>query len=279
MKLRRFADPEAFLKAGRAHLLAEEARTGLLHGIVQQLARGAHRREEAYLALLEDGGEVVGAAVRTPPWKLVLGPMSDAGIEKVVADLLEADPTLPEAMAPASTFAPFLARWTAATGARATAGMAQKLYRLDAVTPTEAPGRMRHPRDAERGLLVEWANGFHRDIGLRLHGSLDTIIDAHLREQTLRVWEDESGAPVSMAVGAQRGPTSARIAFVYTPPEQRRRGYAGALVAAIAEEQLAKGRSFVTLFTERENPTSNHIYQQVGFRFVEDFEEARFSYG
>ena len=77
MKLRRFADPEAFLKAGRAHLLAEEARTGLLHGIVQQLARGAHRREEAYLALLEDGGEVVGAAVRTPPWKLVLGPMSD----------------------------------------------------------------------------------------------------------------------------------------------------------------------------------------------------------
>ncbi|HJL32640.1 MAG TPA: GNAT family N-acetyltransferase, partial [Polyangiaceae bacterium LLY-WYZ-15_(1-7)] len=91
--------------------------------------------------------------------------------------------------------------------------------------------------------------------------------------------EDESGAPVSMAVGAQRGPTSARIAFVYTPPEQRRRGYAGALVAAIAEEQLAKGRSFVTLFTERENPTSNHIYQQVGFRFVEDFEEARFSYG
>ena len=52
---------------------------------------------------------------------------------------------------------------------------------------------------------------------------------------------------------------------MYTPPDCRRRGYASSLVAAITQQQLDEGRRFCFLFTDFANPTSNKIYQAVGY--------------
>jgi predicted GNAT family acetyltransferase len=65
-------------------------------------------------------------------------------------------------------------------------------------------------------------------------------------------------------------PNGLRIGSVYTPPEYRRRGYASACTAATCEFILASGRSFATLFTDLANPTSNRIYQAIGFEPVCD---------
>ena len=76
----------------------------------------------------------------------------------------------------------------------------------------------------------------------------------------MRLWWD-GGAPVSMAGYSGPTPHSLRISAVYTPPEQRRRGYASAVTAAISQEVLDRGCQFCTLYTDLGNPTSNHIYQ------------------
>jgi predicted GNAT family acetyltransferase len=102
-----------------------------------------------------------------------------------------------------------------------------------------------------------------------------------MREQTRRmasappavagtfVW-DTGGRAVSMVGYSSPTPNSLRIAPVYTPPECRRRGYAGACTAAACSEILALGKQFVTLFADLANPTSNHVYQSIGFRPVCD---------
>jgi predicted GNAT family acetyltransferase len=59
-----------------------------------------------------------------------------------------------------------------------------------------------------------------------------------------------------------------RVSFVYTPPELRGRGYASACVAAVSGRALASGKSFCTLYTDLANPTSNSIYQRVGYRRI-----------
>ena len=59
---------------------------------------------------------------------------------------------------------------------------------------------------------------------------------------------------------------------MYTPPELRGRGYASNLVAAAAQQQLDAGRSFVFLFTDLANPTSNHVYESIGFERVSDID-------
>ena len=50
-----------------------------------------------------------------------------------------------------------------------------------------------------------------------------------------------------------------------------------ATVAALSQLLLDSGRKFCFLFTDLSNPTSNHIYQAIGYRPVCDVDEYRFS--
>jgi len=47
-------------------------------------------------------------------------------------------------------------------------------------------------------------------------------------------------------------------------------------VAALSQHLLNTGRAFCTLFTDLANPTSNHIYQEIGYRRLGDFAEYSF---
>lgn len=87
-------------------------------------------------------------------------------------------------------------------------------------------------------------------------------------------WED--GEPVSLAGFGNPTPNGVRIGPVYTPPGRRRRGYATALVAALTRALLGSGPRFCFLFTDLANPTSNTIYQRIGYRPVTDVDEWRF---
>jgi predicted GNAT family acetyltransferase len=66
---------------------------------------------------------------------------------------------------------------------------------------------------------------------------------------------------------------------VYTPPQARGRGYASALVATTSQRLLATGRDYCFLFTNLANPTSNHIYQEVGYEPVSDISAYAFTAG
>jgi predicted GNAT family acetyltransferase len=98
----------------------------------------------------------------------------------------------------------------------------------------------------------------------------ERTVDARLRAGVggFTIWED--GGPVSLAGWGGRTPNSVRIGPVYTPPEQRRRGYGSAVTAAVTAEQLAVGRTFCFLYTDLANPTSNKIYTEIGYELVCD---------
>ncbi|MFW5729522.1 MAG: GNAT family N-acetyltransferase [Spirochaetota bacterium] len=57
---------------------------------------------------------------------------------------------------------------------------------------------------------------------------------------------------------------------MYTPKAHRRHGYARACVAELTARLIEAGRQFCFLFTDLSNPTSNKIYQQIGYRPVSD---------
>ena len=61
----------------------------------------------------------------------------------------------------------------------------------------------------------------------------------------------------------------ARVGPVYTPNEQRGRGYASAAVAEVSQRILAGGAR-ACLFTDQANPISNRIYEALGYRPVVD---------
>ena len=89
-----------------------------------------------------------------------------------------------------------------------------------------------------------------------------------LRSGSLFVWDNDG--PVSMAGWTGKTLNGVRVTFVYTPPEFRRHGYASACVAALTQRLLDEGNRYCCLYTDLANPTSNRIYQQIGYRAVCD---------
>lgn len=71
------------------------------------------------------------------------------------------------------------------------------------------------------------------------------------------------GKPVSMAGFTREMQTAIGVAYVYTPPYYRGKGYASSCVAQISQIALDKGFTKCALYTDLLNPTSNSIYQKI----------------
>jgi len=89
-------------------------------------------------------------------------------------------------------------------------------------------------------------------------------------------WERE-GKLVTMAVQGRGTSHGMTVSGVYTTPDGRKKGYASACVALLSQEILDEGCEFVNLFTDLANPTSNAIYQAIGYRPLCDFHKYSFS--
>jgi uncharacterized protein len=95
--------------------------------------------------------------------------------------------------------------------------------------------------------------------------------------QNLFLWHIPAhDAPVSMAARARPTAHGCTVNFVYTPPEHRGHGYASACVARLSQHLLDSGFKFCTLFTDLGNPTSNSIYQRIGYTPICDWNKYRF---
>ena len=52
---------------------------------------------------------------------------------------------------------------------------------------------------------------------------------------------------------------------------KRGQGYASAVVAQLSQRELDAGQEWCSLFTDVANPTSNHIYAEIGYEPRCDF--------
>ena len=80
----------------------------------------------------------------------------------------------------------------------------------------------------------------------------------------------ENGIPVSMAGYTREMQTVVGVAYVYTPPYERGKGYATSIVAQLSQLAINKGYKKCVLYTDLANPTSNSIYQKIGYNPICD---------
>ena len=66
------------------------------------------------------------------------------------------------------------------------------------------------------------------------------------------------------------------ISGVYTPKEERKKGYAYNLVYRISQKFLEEGAKYCVLYTDAKNPISNHVYEKIGYRKRVECEEIEF---
>lgn len=169
----------------------------------------------------------------------------------------------------------FATEWSRLGGPSATPAMRMGLYAADEVTiPPGIPGRLRLATPADASVLRGWAEQFFAQTGATSSGNDE--IGARINAGLMVVWEVD-GALVSMAATTATQGGVSRVHFVYTPDEHRRRGFASACVASLTARELATLGRVCMLYTDLANPTSNSIYQQVGYRLVGDAVDLRFA--
>jgi GNAT superfamily N-acetyltransferase len=166
---------------------------------------------------------------------------------------------------------PFAEAWEAA-GARAQIGRDMRAFELRRVIrPREPGGRPRAATPADAEVLTRWTVAFGDDIGeIVTAEDAEQTVGRLLRLDDLLLWE-VGGEPASMAAVMRRTPLSSTVSLVYTPPHLRGRGYASAVVAELSQRELDRGAEWCSLFTDLANPTSNHIYAELGYEPRADF--------
>ena len=279
VETRRFDSVAAFLAVAGSFLEAREPEHMLTLGILgERRAQNSWPDDGVLVAALVDG-RVVATALWTQPWNVVLSEIGDPRAVDALAAAF-ADDQLGGVHAPEEHAEPFARAWTARTGGTYRPSSRQRSYVLDTVTPPRGvPGVLRRARAEDRDRMVDWMVSFDDEAMGSESGRQDMIalVDAMLTSpaRTGYLWEVD-GTPVSMCQAAGPTPHGVRIGAVYTSPEHRRKGYASAITAAVSREQLDHGRRWCFLFTDLANPTSNRIYQAIGYRPIRDIRMFRF---
>lgn len=253
------------------HLARFEAENNLPVGVASALADGSLGKDDAELLLAIDaGGECAAAVVMTPPYRLLIAYGDDpAAREVLLSDMLARGVHPPGVVGPEPTAREVAAWWAERLALNAGPKMRQGVYRLSRVRASErTPGTVRPAVAADASLVVPWLEAFfseaHVDVGTPAD-VFRTFVTSDYRR--LFVFE-VGGQPVSIAGLGARTPRGRRIGPVYTPPEHRRKGYAESLVAQVSASALTAGNDFCFLFTDLDNPTSNAVYERIGYERI-----------
>ena len=283
LSVRRHAAVDVFLADAQDFLLRREAEHNLLFGICSAIRTTPQLFAEdppRFHTVVDGSGICIAATLRTPPFNQVISQVADPGAADALADALAGE-ALPGVLAPPEVCGRFLARWHDLTGTTATLEVAERIFRLERVIPPSrpAPGSWRLAGPDDRSLVADWLVAFSAE-ALPEQAPIPNPLETADRwiagtYRLLYLWED-GGRVVSLVGAGGETPNGIRIGPVYTPPEARNRGYASALTAAASADQLARGRRFCFLFTDLANPTSNKIYQAIGYEPVCDMDQYRF---
>jgi predicted GNAT family acetyltransferase len=278
MQLQRYDSVGAFLEAAGSYLAAREAEHNLMLGITSNLRRdaGTYEGPPLLVSVRAPDGEVLAAAIRTPPHNLILSEVTDeaAVARALVAGLAGED--LPGIVGPPGAARALADAWVAAHGGAWRVDREERIYRLsEVIDPEPGPGTARLAEadgadDAET--VGGWLGAFQRE-------ALDEEAEAGMTERAIENWRignrrfwlwEVDGRPVSLVGAGGLTPHGIRIGPVYTPPAERGNGHASRLTAAVSRTVLAEGHRYCFLYTDLGNRMANHIYQQIGYRPVTD---------
>lgn len=230
--------------------------------------------------LTVDGNDVVGVAMLNSPYNLFTSRQPAAACALLAETLHGVGCTLPGVTGEVTTCEAIVGRWCELTGCSAELQIAHQVYGLASLATLAVPhgvsGTARLAAERDRTLLAGWLDAFHAE-ALPHDPVLDNeqVVDQRTAAEEIWLWENDAH-PVAMTACSQPAAGVARIGPVYTPPRERGHGYAAAATAAAARAAFERGADALMLYADRANPTSNGIYQRLGFQL--DHEAADYGF-
>jgi predicted GNAT family acetyltransferase len=268
-----FSEDPAFVLNRAGGFLASQP---VLHNLVLSIlhARVAQNDPGRYW-IATQREDVVGVVLQSPlTFPATLTPMQPPVAAAMADAIADARIPLPGVNGEAATAAIFSGQWSERSKSAATPFQGNRLYELLEVTEVPAiEGRLRQAGPEDRSVMILWTRAFQLEIGESADDT-ELRVDRGLAAGQLWFW-DRNGEAISMAVARDPVERVVRLSGVYTPPEQRRHGYAAACVHSLSSRLRDAGYRCI-LYTDLANPTSNSIYRRIGYRAVAEALRYRF---
>ncbi|WP_153723050.1 GNAT family N-acetyltransferase [Sporosarcina cascadiensis] len=270
-----YTDPQQFSLKAKPILTQHEDTFSLFYGIMEAIKAG--RYDNPFMAAVEEDGEITALLQMTPPYPLNIivnhPEKADEILGQTVRLLAEQSISIPTVISRKEWAISFAEKWKAETGRGFQVEIDEGVYRLDAVNSAleDSPGNWRLATKKDALRIAAWLMLFEKEAGLPLtpKDAVREEVASFIDRQEVFVWENE-GKVVSMMKKARPTERGVTVSMVFTPRQERRKGYGRTMVAKVSEE-LMKEFQFCLLFTDLANATANKIYQEIGYMQIADF--------
>lgn len=272
MVIKEYVTPLDFLHAAENFLLQDECFYNLKLGIPQSVIEGKiESKNPLFLSIHDDQGELVGCALNShSDFPVPITKMSTEALKALADHLAKKDFALKGVVGEIATVETFARIWCSKKSVQKKLAMHMGLYEAHQVIIPPHHGKFLVVQVEYRDVLKTFLEGFMLDCFPDKPLNPETIekqCERHLKNKTIYMYQNEAGEIVSMAANSRNSANGGTISLVYTPVQFRGRGY-GSIVTALVTQEILKTKKFANLFTDLTNPTSNSIYQKIGFRKI-----------
>ncbi len=243
-----------------------EQENNLILGVLQMV------HQPIFMGIAKQGEEIAVVFLQTEEKKQIIvatSEMAEEDIVELAKKLAEVYPNVPGLIGNKKIVQRLAEEIAVLANKKTTVAMEQGIYELKQVKKKwNGDEVFREVNSDELTLIEQWIYQFCEDVNLpttkeEAKQTAHTLITNH-RLFGLEV----DGKLVSVAAKTRPTKNNITVNFVYTPKEERKKGYASNCVAALSQRMLDEGYKTTTLYTDLANPTSNKIYQEIGYEQI-----------
>ena len=273
-RLKIAATPQEFYEAAWSPLSQNLMPNNMILGVLDSLSDKSVWQTDATGALVFEGETLVGAMLQTKPSRPLISEMSPEAAWFAFEQWVKKFGPPESIFGPAQSVNAIIQNGRSRNSSWIESVTPMMAYELMSVVFPSMPahGLMRFAHAGDEEILEKFVLGFYIDCNLpevrspTLKDDVVKVVKRLLQNQSVVVWELD-GTPVAIAAEIRKASFGSTVSLVYTPPEHRGHGYASSLVAHLSQHLLNQGAPRCLLFTDANNPTSNAIYQRIGYRY------------
>ena len=284
MEIHYYEDIKVFKDLVTPFLLQFEVENNLLFGILDRLENNINTysdTEEPIFITISKNNEIKLVSIRTPPHNQLLSFTKNLdAIKFLVEELAKKKVDLPGVMGFTEGSKNFARLWAKKRKLNFDIEMHERIYLLKQVNKDKIGNNtFCLATSDEKTIILNFLEAFIKE-ALPKTSKEEITRSQHRTGQAItnqKVYVLKVNDRItSMVKRAGETPNGQTINMVYTPPAHRGKGYATEVVAKVSQCILNEGKQYCFLFTDLANPTSNKIYQTVGYKPVIDIDVYRF---
>ncbi len=261
MQVQRYDDPYDFVAKHTEQWLEREAEEGAF----LRIKAGGDRAKLICLAVM-DGESVLQTACVYCGDQIIFSRAAPEVLKVLVAYLCAQDIEIPGIFAPGPSSVCMAELYARARGKEFRVVKQLTHFALETLREVAlCEGTFRKAVRSDREMVIAFRNGSQQEGNTQRPFDAAASVEKDLRDGSLFVWENKRREVVcTAALYWNRSVRSGHIDAVYTPPEQRRKGYARSLVFQLSKLVLERGLT-PGLSTDVVNAAANRVYEGVGF--------------